>query len=103
MNLPRGVLRHKGKTMLNFLRIVFTILSAICLALALLLGTWLGGGWAVLSLLAALAFFGLMLLCKNAIDKKEEESKPKQPTFFDPNPNGERDSTEQTQEQDKTE
>lgn len=89
--------------MLKFLRIVFTIISTICLALALLLGTWLGGGWAVLSLVAALAFFGLMLLCKNAIDKKEEESKPKQPTFFDPNPNGETQSAEQEIEQEKAE
>ena len=72
--------------MLKFLRILFTVLSAICLALTLLLGTWLGGGWAVLSLLAALMFFGLMLLCKNAIEKKEEENQPKQPDFFDPAP-----------------
>ena len=73
--------------LLKILRIVFTVLSAICLALTLLLGTWLGGGWAILSLLAALAFFGLMLLCKNAIEQKEEANKPKQPTFFDPTPN----------------
>ncbi len=89
--------------MLKFLRILFTVLSAICLALTLLLGTWLGGGWAVLSLLAALAFFGLMLLCKNAIDKKEEESKPKQPTFFEPNPNGNANESAQEEHAGKTE
>ena len=89
--------------MLKFLRILFTVLSAICLALTLLLGTWLGGGWAVLSLLAALMFFGLMLLCKNAIEKKEEENKPKQPTFFDPNPNGETNEPAQDESAEKTE
>lgn len=88
--------------MLKFLRILFTVLSAICLALTLLLGTWLGGGWAVLSLLAALLFFGLMLLCKNAIDKKEEESKPEQPTFFNPNPNGETPANTQEENGGKT-
>ena len=86
--------------MLKFLRILFTVLSALCLALTLLLGTWLGGGWAVLSLLAALAFFGLMLLCKNQMDKKEEEGKPKQPDFFDSVPieNGDLSTAKEPQE-----
>lgn len=75
--------------LLKILRIVFTVLAAILLTCAVLFGTFLGGGWAILCLVGALLFFGLMLLCKNAIEKKEEESKPKQPTFFDPYPNGE--------------
>lgn len=75
--------------LLKILRIVFTVIAAIFLTIGSLFGIFFGGGWAVLCLIAALLFFGLMLLCKNAIEKKEEENKPKQPTFFDPFPNGE--------------
>lgn len=83
--------------LLKILRIVFTVLAAILLTCAVLLGTFLGGGWAVLCLVCAFLFFGLMLLCKNAIEKKEEENQPKQPTFFDPYPNREAPNQEKTE------
>ena len=59
------------------LRIIFTILSALCLAALLPAGTF-GGLPYVLSLAGAAAlFFVLMLLCKNAQSKKESnEPKP---------------------------
>ena len=53
------------------LRIICTILSAICLAVIMPVTTWLGWTWAGVCLLTALLFFGLMLLFKQAQEKQE--------------------------------
>ncbi|MBQ7323831.1 MAG: hypothetical protein IJW96_04635 [Clostridia bacterium] len=53
------------------LRILFTILSAICLAALLPIGTFWGlAGFIPTALLAAI-FFVLMLLCKQEQEKRE--------------------------------
>ena len=63
------------------LRILFTILSAVCLAALLPLGTFLGlAGFIPCALLAAI-FFLLMMLCKQEQEKREpqpEEELPKE-------------------------
>ena len=67
------------------LRIMFTVLAALCVAAALPIGTFFGLGWAGLCGLSALLFFGLMLLCKQ---NQELQEKKEQPTtnydFFSP-------------------
>ena len=53
------------------LRIIFTILSAICLTALLPIGTFWGlAGFIPVALLAAI-FFVLMLLCKQEQEKRE--------------------------------
>ena len=66
------------------LRVFFTILSAICLGLALPLGAMLHYIWAVVMGLGALLFFLLMLIFKQEQEKKESANDPKSPTFFQP-------------------
>ena len=57
------------------LRIVFTILSAICLAVSIPLGIFFGyAGW-IGALLGAGIFFILMLLCKQSQEFAEEKAK----------------------------
>ena len=59
--------------MLVKLQILFTILSAICIAAFIPVGSLLDWPYAILCGLLAALFFGLMLLCKQAVAKKEEE------------------------------
>ena len=66
------------------LRIVFTILSAICLGLAIPLGAAIHFIWAIVLGLGALMFFGLMLLCKQSQLAREEKDLPPEPDFFQP-------------------
>ena len=54
------------------LRILFTILSAICIAAVLPLGAFLGFTWAIALGLLAFFFYLLMLYCK----KIQEENEP---------------------------
>ena len=58
------------------LRILFTILAAVCLALILPALSWFG--WAGFGAcgLVALLFFGLMLLCKQSQEAQERKNKP---------------------------
>ena len=66
--------------MFLYLRIIFTILSAVCVAALIPLGALLGWSWAIYSFLGALLFFGLMLLCKQSQTFKEgEREKRKNP------------------------
>ncbi len=60
------------------LRITFTILSALCLAVVIPAAVW--GGWVWFTLLAAgaLFFFALMLVCKQSQEREEEKKTPKQ-------------------------
>ena len=56
------------------LRIVFTILSAICLAAAIPLGIFFGyAGW-IGALIGAGIFFFLMLLCKQSQEFAEQKA-----------------------------
>ena len=56
------------------LRVLFTILAAVCLALILPILTWFGWiGFGACGF-AALLFFGLMLLCKQLQEAKEPQS-----------------------------
>ena len=56
------------------LRIIFTILSAICAALVLPVGTWFGLIWAIITAVAAGAFFLVMLIFKQEQEKREPTS-----------------------------
>lgn len=62
------------------LRIIFTILSAICLAAILPVGSFLDLYWAIGAAAAAGVFFFLMLICKQEQEKREplQEETPKQ-------------------------
>ena len=73
--------------MLLYLQIARTILSAICVALVLPLGTWLGFGWAIALALAAVMFFMLMKLCKQTREFREKS--------------GEKDDEQQTETEEK--
>ena len=56
------------------LRIVFTILSAICLAAAIPLGIFFGYvGW-IAALIGAGIFFFIMLLCKQSQENAEQKT-----------------------------
>ncbi len=76
------------------LRVFFTILSAICLGLALPLGAMLHYIWAIVLGLGALLFFLLMLIFKQEQEKQESSNDPKAPTFFEPAPKTETDNKE---------
>ena len=56
------------------LRILFTILSAICLAALFPVGTFFGWGWAGACGLVAFLFFGVMLLCKQSQQMQESST-----------------------------
>ena len=60
--------------MLLYLQIALTLLSAICVALILPLGAWLGFPWAIALALAAVMFFMLMKLCKQTREMRGETS-----------------------------
>lgn len=59
--------------MLLILQILFTILSALCIGAFVPVGVFLGWGWAVCCALLALAFFALMLLCKQSLQLKKKD------------------------------
>ena len=62
--------------MLLYLQIALTILSAICVALVLPFGVWLGFNWAIALALAALMFFAFMKLCKQSREFNEKTKTP---------------------------
>lgn len=57
---------------LKTLRILFTLIAAVFVALVIPLGALVSWGMAGICVLGAFLFFGLMLLCKQ---KQEEEEK----------------------------
>lgn len=65
------------------LRIACTIVSAICLGLAIPLGVMIHLIWAIVLGLGALLFFLLMLVFKQE-QERHEQSDEKQPSFFEP-------------------
>ncbi len=72
--------------MLLKLRIAFTILAAICLAVILPAIVWFG--WWGLGIVggAALFFFALMLLCKQSQERQEHKDDAPQADFLHPQP-----------------
>ncbi len=74
--------------MLLYLQITLTILSAICVALVIPLGSWLGLGWAIGLALAAVMFFMLMKLCKQTLQFREKQDEQAETT--DENPQSKR-------------
>ena len=64
--------------MLLYLQIALTLLSAVCVALILPLGAWLGFPWAIALALAALMFFMLMKLCKQTREMRGETDAPQE-------------------------
>lgn len=59
------------------LRILFTILAALCVAAALPVGALYGFVWAGIFAFSAFLFYGLMLICK----QNQEETEKKTETF----------------------
>lgn len=57
-----------------YLQIICIVISAVFAGLTLPVGTWLGFEWAIGSVMLAVLFFGLCLLCKQTRAKKEEKS-----------------------------
>ena len=58
--------------MLVYLRIIFSILSAVCVGALIPIGAALGLPWALACLLGAGLFFLLMLMCKQSQEQKEQ-------------------------------
>ena len=69
---------------MKILRIVLTVLCAVCLAALYPVGAFLDMGYALLLLLAAGGFFLAMLAVKKAQEKKERGEEAPAPDFFTP-------------------
>jgi hypothetical protein len=69
--------------MWKILRIIFTILCAVCLAALLPVGAWGDMPWVIGIGIAAAFFFVAMLFCKNKQEEKENPPTP-QPDFLAP-------------------
>lgn len=68
------------------LRVLFTILSALCLAFALTAGVVWGFTWTIILGLGAALFFMLMLYFKRAQEAQEEKEAEDNKFFtYDPN------------------
>ena len=61
------------------LRILFTILSAICVAAVLPVGAFLDFTWAIVTALAAFLFYLIMIVCKHAQEAQEGTQGEHQP------------------------
>ena len=66
------------------LRVLCTILSALCVAFALTAGAIWGTIWLLILGLGALMFFLLMRIFKQCQEREEAKNNEKQPTFFEP-------------------
>ena len=58
--------------MYKFLRILFTVLSALCVTVAFIVGAYFDLTWVIASALSAFFFFMLMLLCKQKQETQEK-------------------------------
>ena len=67
------------------LRVIFTILSAICLAFAITAGAIWGFTWTIILGLGALFFFLLMLVFKQK-QEEQEQKEADDKKFFNPDP-----------------
>ena len=68
--------------MYKILRILFTILSTICVAAAIPVGTLFGFDFAVGVAIGAIAFFLIMLCFKQKQEELEAEENPQPPDFL---------------------
>jgi uncharacterized membrane protein YciS (DUF1049 family) len=66
------------------LRIIFTVIAALCVAAVFPVGTLLHWIWAAGLAVAAVVFACFMLFCKRKMEEQEEKEKPS-PDFFTPN------------------
>ena len=66
------------------LRIVFTVLCAVCLLAVFPVGTFLDFGYALPILILAGFFFLAMLFCKNKQEQKEAREADPEPDFLNP-------------------
>ena len=57
-----------------YLQVIFTILSAICIAALIPVGAFLGWVWAGVCAISAFLFFMLMRVCKQNRDANEPQS-----------------------------
>lgn len=69
---------------MKILRILFTVLCAVCLLAVFPVGTFLDMGYVLPILLLAGLFFLAMLYCKNRQERKESENKTPEPDFLNP-------------------
>ena len=56
-------------------RIIFTILSAMCVVCVIPFGVWLDRPWAGVAAVSAFLFYLLMMLCKNKQSQSEDTTK----------------------------
>lgn len=69
---------------MKLLRILFTVLSAICILFCIYLGIFINFTAALVDLALALLFFALMLVCKSKQEENEEKrAKQVESTEFD--------------------
>ncbi len=67
------------------LQIIFTILSAICVAVVIPIGAFFGWMYAGICALFAFLFFGLMKACKRINEPVSTNQPPSdEPSFFNP-------------------
>ena len=57
-----------------YLQIIFTVLSAVCIAVLIPVGAFLGWVWAGICGISAFLFFMLMRLCKQSREANEPQS-----------------------------
>ena len=70
--------------MFQTLRIIFTVLSAICIAVVIPVGAIGGIVAAVLCAVAAFVFFAVMLFFKRKQEELDPENQNHEPDFFSP-------------------
>ena len=75
--------------MLLKFQIIFTILSALCVALILPVGTFLDWIWALICVFGAFIFFMLMRICKQARETQEQNTPTESTPEQRPNENAE--------------
>ncbi len=84
--------------MFKFLRIIFTILSALCVTPAIFMGIYVDFTWTFIFAGGALIFFMLAAHFKNLQLQREEPDLPQQGDFFNPLPKEENSDEESKDE-----
>ncbi len=69
---------------MKILRIIFTLLCAVCLLAVFPIGTFFDFGYAMIVLLFAGVFFLGMLFCKNRQERNEAKGENSEPDFLNP-------------------
>ena len=73
------------------LRVLFTILSAICAGLAITAGLLWGPIWTIILALSAVLFFMLMRVFKQMQEAEDAKNGTNEPSFLSPAPKNEQD------------